>query len=104
LKIAECPLSLSVIRGAALLGQSGHAERVLANLKTENLRRLFRSARAAQGVTDKTVQRNGLRQMKCCHVANVRSSRPAQPIDAIQALNLSAGVSNFNVSRGRSLS
>jgi hypothetical protein len=29
---------------------------------------------------------------------------PAQPIDATQALNLSAGVSNCKVSRGRSLS
>jgi len=29
---------------------------------------------------------------------------PAQPVDATQALNLSAGVSNCNVSRGRSLS
>ena len=38
-------------------GQSGHAERVLANLKTENLRRLSRSARAAQRVTGKKVQR-----------------------------------------------
>ena len=27
---------------------------------------------------------------------------PAQPVDATQALNLSAGVSNFKVSRGRS--
>jgi hypothetical protein len=32
---------------------NGHAERVLANLKTEILRRLFRSARTAQGVTAK---------------------------------------------------
>src|ERR1700680_250179 len=29
---------------------------------------------------------------------------PAQPVDATQALNLSAGVSNCKVSRGRSLS
>jgi hypothetical protein len=29
---------------------------------------------------------------------------PAQPVDATQALNLSAGVSNCRVSRGRSLS
>jgi len=28
---------------------------------------------------------------------------PAQPVDATQALNLSAGVSNCKVSRGRSL-
>src|SRR5436190_23341379 len=35
---------------------------------------------------------------------NVRSSLPAQPVDATQALNLSAGVSNCKVSRGRSLS
>jgi hypothetical protein len=31
-------------------------------------------------------------------------SLPPQPIDATQALNLSAGVSNCKVSRGRSLS
>jgi hypothetical protein len=42
--------------------------------KGENLRRLFRSARAAQRVTGKKVQWNGSRQMKCCHLANVRSS------------------------------
>jgi hypothetical protein len=35
---------------------------------------------------------------------NVRYGLPAQPVDATQALNLSAGVSNANVSRGRSLS
>src|SRR5450631_2366873 len=34
----------------------------------------------------------------------VRYCLPAQPIDATQALNLSAGVSNCKVSRGRSLS
>jgi hypothetical protein len=34
----------------------------------------------------------------------VRFQVPAQPIDATQALNLSAGVSNCKVSRGRSLS
>src|SRR3954454_11909172 len=35
---------------------------------------------------------------------NVRLGLPAQPVDATQALNLSAGVSNCKVSRGRSLS
>jgi hypothetical protein len=35
---------------------------------------------------------------------NVRFWMPAQPVDATQALNLSAGVSNCKVSRGRSLS
>jgi hypothetical protein len=35
---------------------------------------------------------------------HVRYARPAQPVDATQALNLSAGVSNCKVSRGRSLS
>ena len=35
---------------------------------------------------------------------HVRKVLPAQPIDATQALNLSAGVSNCKVSRGRSLS
>ena len=34
----------------------------------------------------------------------VRFGLPAQPVDATQALNLSAGVSNCKVSRGRSLS
>ena len=36
--------------------------------------------------------------------ADVRFRVPAQPVDATQALNLSAGVSNPKVSRGRSLS
>ena len=35
--------------------------------KNENLRRSYRSARAAQGVMAKKVQRNGSRQMKCCY-------------------------------------
>ena len=35
---------------------------------------------------------------------NCPKTVPAQPIDATQALNLSAGVSNCKVSRGRSLS
>src|SRR5665213_2305688 len=35
---------------------------------------------------------------------NVRFGLPAQPVDATQALNLSAGVWNAKVSRGRSLS
>ena len=34
----------------------------------------------------------------------VRFRVPAQPVDATQALNLSAGVSNCKVSRGRSFS
>jgi hypothetical protein len=34
----------------------------------------------------------------------VRYALPAQPVDATQALNLSAGVSNPSVSRGPSLS
>jgi hypothetical protein len=37
-------------------------------------------------------------------VPNGRYWLPPQPIDATQALNLSAGVSNCKVSRGRSLS
>jgi hypothetical protein len=37
-------------------------------------------------------------------VRHVRLVLPAQPVDATQALNLSAGVSNCKVSRGRSLS
>src|SRR5476651_667565 len=35
---------------------------------------------------------------------HVRFVLPAQPVDATQALNLSAGVSNCKVSRGRSFS
>jgi hypothetical protein len=35
---------------------------------------------------------------------DVRFGLPAQPVDATQALNLSAGVSNCKVSRGRSFS
>jgi hypothetical protein len=35
---------------------------------------------------------------------NVRFGLPAQPVDATQALNLSAGVSNCKVLRGRSFS
>jgi hypothetical protein len=45
--------------------------------------------------------------VKGCHepaMLNVRSCLPAQPVDATQALNLSAGVSNCKVSRGLSLS
>ena len=34
----------------------------------------------------------------------VRNSLPAQPVDATQVLNLSAGVSNAKVFRGRSFS
>jgi hypothetical protein len=34
---------------------------------------------------------------------DVRIGLPAQPVDATHALNLSAGVSNCKVSRGRSL-
>src|SRR6266436_9570033 len=37
-------------------------------------------------------------------LTDVRFRVPAQPVDATQALNLSAGVSNPKVSRGRSLS
>ena len=41
---------------------------------------------------------------RCPKLSFVRFGLPAQPIDATQALNLSAGVSNCKVSRGRSLS
>jgi carbohydrate-selective porin OprB len=37
-------------------------------------------------------------------LANVHGGMPAQSVDATQALNLSAGVSNCKVSRGRSFS
>jgi len=37
-------------------------------------------------------------------LARVRIALPAQPVDATQALNLSAGVSNAMVLRGRSFS
>ena len=39
-----------------------------------------------------------------CSSCHVRNALPAQPVDATQALNLSAGVSNPKVFRGRSLS
>jgi hypothetical protein len=48
--------------------------------KNENLRRSYRSARAAQSVTGKKVQRYGSRQMKFCHLANVRSSPTADKL------------------------
>jgi len=35
---------------------------------------------------------------------DVRNALPAQPVDATQVLNLSAGVSNAKVFRGRSFS
>jgi hypothetical protein len=38
------------------------------------------------------------------HQAMSEFGMPAQPVDATQALNLSAGVSNCKVSRGRSFS
>ena len=47
------------------------------------------------------------RNSRCGSVTRARMSAvglPPQPIDATQALNLSAGVSNCKVSRGRSLS
>ena len=41
---------------------------------------------------------------KTYRMSSVRRQMPAPPVDATQALNLSAGVSYFKVSRGRSLS
>ena len=41
---------------------------------------------------------------KCLLVMYVKNTLPAQPVDATQVLNLSAGVSNAKVFRGRSLS
>jgi hypothetical protein len=38
------------------------------------------------------------------HLTQLEEGLPAQPVDATQALNLSAGVSNCKVSRGRSFS
>ena len=40
----------------------------------------------------------------CSPAALIEYEMPAQPVDATQALNLSAGVSNCKVSRGRSFS
>ena len=40
--------------------------------------------------------------LRCAAVSDLPP--PAQPVDATQALNLSAGVSNCKVSRGRSFS
>src|ERR1022692_2988670 len=57
-----------------------------------------RMAQAAAPILDSTKA-----DIRCA--ANfVRFGLPPQPIDATQALNLSAGVSNCKVSRGRSLS
>jgi hypothetical protein len=44
------------------------------------------------------------REKSPCQLGAVHTWLPAQLIDATQALNLSAGVSNCKVSRGRSLS
>jgi hypothetical protein len=44
------------------------------------------------------------REEKPCQLGAVHTWLPAQPVDATQALNLSAGVSNPKVLRGRSLS
>jgi hypothetical protein len=41
---------------------------------------------------------------QACRSGNVRNALPAQPVDATQVLNLSAGVSNAKVFRGRSFS
>ena len=48
--LADNPTAPAFVR---YWSNNGHAERVLANRKTEILRHLFRSARAAQRVTDK---------------------------------------------------
>jgi hypothetical protein len=45
-----------------------------------------------------------LRRKVATSPRDVRFTLPAQPVDATQALNLSAGVSNCKVLRGRSLS
>ena len=69
---------------------------------------------AVSGYIDRIVDGRALRQRvsrnqdQSRHFGDVRATSalplPAQPVDATQALNLSAGVSNCKVSRGRSLS
>src|ERR1039457_1628510 len=49
-------------------------ERVYRRKLAENLRRFSRSGSCGPGASRKKVQRYGSRQMKCCHLANVRSS------------------------------
>jgi hypothetical protein len=54
--------------------------------------------------TDRTSRHYTWHLAAIADLTNVRFALPAQPVDATQALNLSAGVSNCKVSRGRSLS
>src|ERR1035441_4859913 len=68
--------------------------------KNENLRRSYRSARAAQSVTDKKVQRNGSRQMKCCHHANVRSCPIADKMLQCRECPLCAMCGRLRVGKG----
>jgi hypothetical protein len=58
---------------------------------------------AGIGQATPNVRRGSSRRSEC---APITSGLPllAQPVDATQALNLSAGVSNCKVSRGRSFS
>ena len=59
-----------------------------------------------ESLTSRPELENSQGQKQTSAYARVMSalSLPAQPVDATQALNLSAGVSNCKVSRGRSLS
>ena len=69
---------------------AGRLQKFRALYRGENVAEVFNSAWA--GKTMDQVVPMSLRRV------------PAQPVDATQALNLSAGVSNCKVSRGRSFS
>jgi hypothetical protein len=79
----------------------------------ENRQRFLRRAKAlVQGAVKKTSEGRDIKDvLESGHSQTFAGSDgtsglplPAQPVDATQALNLSAGVSNCKVSRGRSLS
>ena len=56
------------------------------------------------GITGNSTNRS-LSNIRQAYSASARNYRlPAQPVDATQVLNLSAGVSNAKVFRGRSFS
>jgi pentapeptide MXKDX repeat protein len=56
------------------------------------------------GTTGTGMQKDGMSKDGMSKDGMSKDGMPAQPVDATQALNLSAGVSNCKVSRGRSFS